>query len=137
MFFKTIIFCKINNILLTVVFKPAYINSLNLLWINVKSKKKTLSFRAPSNSGREGATVAVATNFYNDVYYNMNFPKRGLALIFNHEQFELPGIENRPESRIDRDALVLRLSALEFEVEVLDDKRVQEIEDKISEGKMY
>ncbi|XP_044736091.1 caspase-like [Chrysoperla carnea] len=89
--------------------------------------------KAPSYSGREAAKVAVATNFYNDVFYNMNFPKRGLALIFNHEQFEIPGLENRPESRIDRDALELRLRALEFEVEVLDDKRVEEIQDKISE----
>jgi len=55
-------------------------------------------------------------------YYNMNHPKRGRALIFNHENFE-PNLELKARSgtAIDRDILCIRLRELDFEVSYFDD----------------
>ncbi|XP_044735773.1 caspase-1-like [Chrysoperla carnea] len=79
-----------------------------------------------------GVLKAEATNFPNDIFYNMNFEKRGIALIFNHETFGVPADE-RPASRYDRDALACRLAELGFDVDVNDDYRVKDIQDKLGE----
>merc|ERR1711928_130357 len=61
-------------------------------------------------------------------YYNMNHPKRGRALIFNHENFE-PNLELKARSGTakDRDNLKERLEELDFEVSCHNDLTYSEL----------
>lgn len=49
-------------------------------------------------------------------YYNMNHPKRGLAIIFNHELFTVSHLKARAGTNVDCDNLINTLKNLHFEV---------------------
>lgn len=49
-------------------------------------------------------------------HYNMNHPKRGLALIFNHEFFTISHLKPRSGTNVDCENLIKTLKSLDFEV---------------------
>ncbi|XP_028932879.1 caspase-6 isoform X2 [Ornithorhynchus anatinus] len=67
--------------------------------------------------------------------YKMEYKRRGVALIFNHERFywqlKLP---DRHGTRADRENLIRRLSALGFEVKCFDDLKAEEVMLKIHQA---
>ncbi|XP_054997881.1 caspase-6-like [Sorex araneus] len=67
--------------------------------------------------------------------YKMNHKKRGLALIFNHEEFHgLLGLRRRGGTCIDRDNLYSRLVELGFEVKYYDNLKAKEVMCKMYEA---
>ncbi|GAA6078781.1 caspase-6-like isoform X1 [Tachysurus ichikawai] len=61
--------------------------------------------------------------------YEMNHKRRGLALIFNHEDFK--SLWERRGTKIDRDNLKQRFQALGFEVNIHDNKNKTEVLEEI------
>lgn len=59
--------------------------------------------------------------------YNMRHKRRGLALIFNHENFEVPSLKARAGTNVDCDNLTRCLKQLDFEVTVYKDCRLKEL----------
>ena len=60
--------------------------------------------------------------------YNMNHKRRGLAIIFNHKNFDPRlGLKTRNGTDADRDNLRLTLRQLDFEVKVFDDLPFREL----------
>ena len=54
--------------------------------------------------------------------YNMNHPRRGTAIIFNHMYFDQRlGLKQRNGTNVDRDSLKSVLKGLDFEVRVYND----------------
>ncbi|XP_041641829.1 caspase-6-like isoform X2 [Cheilinus undulatus] len=64
--------------------------------------------------------------------YKMDHKRRGLALIFNQENFE--SLESRPGTQADRDNLEKSLKDLNFEVKIYNDKKKSDVEEKIREA---
>lgn len=54
----------------------------------------------------------------NAIYYNMNHKNRGIALVFNHENFDIGGLSKRSGTNVDCECLVNRLEILGFNVQV-------------------
>lgn len=67
-----------------------------------------------------------------DDEYNMNHKYRGKAIIFNHKDFTVPGLNSRHGTDVDRDNLKTVLTQLDFDVEVYDDLPFKLLERKIS-----
>lgn len=67
--------------------------------------------------------------------YNMNHKKRGLALIFNHEFFDIPSLENRKGTNVDCEKLKKTFKSLDFEVSTYKDCKLREFLDHIDKGK--
>ncbi len=60
--------------------------------------------------------------------YNMNHKRRGVAIIFNHKNFDPRlGLKTRNGTDADRDNLRLTLRQLDFEVKVFDDLPFREL----------
>lgn len=60
--------------------------------------------------------------------YNMNHKRRGLALIFNHKNFETRlGLGTRNGTDVDRDNLKRVLTNLDFDVRVYEDLPFREL----------
>lgn len=66
--------------------------------------------------------------------YNMNHKKRGIALIFNHEHFDLYSLKTRAGTNVDAENLFQTLIGLNFEVRIRKDFRFADIYDEIREG---
>nr|AHY03304.1 caspase-1 [Dastarcus helophoroides] len=64
-------------------------------------------------------------------HYKMDHPKRGIALIFNHEKFETPHLRPRAGTAEDCKNLKECLKNLGFDVQVFQDLRRNEIEEHI------
>ncbi|XP_077999102.1 caspase-6-like [Glandiceps talaboti] len=70
-----------------------------------------------------------------DVQYKMDHPRRGLALIFNHEYFHWSvGMNRRAGTQIDADNLQERFGELGFDVSLNQDLGVIRIREKIIEA---
>ncbi|CAG0891170.1 unnamed protein product, partial [Darwinula stevensoni] len=68
----------------------------------------------------------------NDRHYNMDHPRRGKALVFNHEVFhEDTELSRRDGTNQDRERLVHALGNLGFEVIIFNDKTYQHIMEAI------
>ncbi|XP_054997875.1 caspase-6-like [Sorex araneus] len=66
--------------------------------------------------------------------YKMNHKRRGVALIFNHEEFHgLLGLPERRGTCRDRDNLCRRFQELGFEVKCYDDLKAEEVLSKMYE----
>lgn len=65
--------------------------------------------------------------------YNMNHLRRGVAIIFNHESFEIPSLKSRAGTNVDCDNLYQTLTNLHFEVNIFRDYRLKEITSKVEE----
>lgn len=66
--------------------------------------------------------------------YNMNHSKRGIALIFNHEVFEIPSLKPRAGTNVDCDNLCKALSQMHFDVKLYKDLRLRDMMQRIEEG---
>lgn len=66
--------------------------------------------------------------------YNMNHSKRGIALIFNHEIFEIPSLKPRAGTNVDCDNLCKALTQIHFDVKLYKDLRLRDIMQRIEEG---
>lgn len=65
--------------------------------------------------------------------YNMKHPKRGLAIIFNHEHFEVMSLKSRAGTNVDCENLRMTLERLHFDVMVLKDLRHTEIQHQVEQ----
>ncbi|EFA01345.2 Caspase-like Protein [Tribolium castaneum] len=70
-------------------------------------------------------------------HYNMNHKNRGLALIFNHEVFDIHNLKPRTGTDQDRKNLEDVLRKLGFEVIVFQDLRYHDIERQIKQAAKY
>lgn len=69
----------------------------------------------------------------NELEYNMNHPKTGYAIIFNHEEFAMEDTPPRLGSKMDASRLEKILVALGFCVQVCHDLDSDKIKTAISE----
>lgn len=60
-------------------------------------------------------------------YYNMKHKKRGLAIIFNHEQFDIHGLKDRTGTSVDCDNLGKTLKLMGFSVITLNNLKSEEV----------
>lgn len=67
-----------------------------------------------------------------EVYYKMNHQKRGLAYIFNHQNFEK--CDERHGTEQDANRLKITLEGLNFEVHVFTDLDKIEVMDEVNKG---
>lgn len=65
--------------------------------------------------------------------YNMRHNKRGMAIIFNHEHFDIPSLKSRTGTNVDCENLRHSLEYLQFDVIVYKDLRYADIHQKIEE----
>jgi len=66
--------------------------------------------------------------------YNMNHPRRGTAIIFNHMYFDQRlGLKQRNGTNVDRDSLRSVLKGLDFEVRVYNDLHFKQLERVLEE----
>ncbi|XP_037822475.1 caspase-1-like isoform X2 [Lucilia sericata] len=70
----------------------------------------------------------------NAMEYNMNHKKRGLAIIFNHEFFDIPSLENRKGTNIDCEKLKKTFKSLDFEVSIYKDCKLREVFEHIDKA---
>ena len=66
--------------------------------------------------------------------YNMNHRKRGIAIIFNHENFNIPQAEPRSGTNADSKKLKKTLKHLGFKVRVHKDLTTKDIFKKLENG---
>lgn len=71
-----------------------------------------------------------------EYYYNMNHKNRGLAVIFNHEQFD-DDIKPRNGTQADRERLCETFRALDFDVRAYDDLKQNEILEQLEKGILF
>lgn len=63
--------------------------------------------------------------------YNMTHLNRGIAIIFNHENFEVPSLKSRAGTNVDCENLYEALTQLDFDVKVFKDLRLYDIQVQI------
>lgn len=68
--------------------------------------------------------------------YNMKHGKRGMAIIFNHEHFEVMSLKARAGTNVDCENLRNTLDRLHFDVTVLKDLRFADIQHHIEQSKL-
>ncbi|GJQ67828.1 putative caspase, interleukin-1 beta converting enzyme (ICE) homologues [Trypoxylus dichotomus] len=78
--------------------------------------------------------VAYMSTQRNARYYKMDHKKRGLAIIFNHEFFEVPGLKQRMYTQVDCRNLKLQLERLHFDVVVYNNLDHEDMHGKIIEA---
>ncbi|XP_030369561.1 caspase [Scaptodrosophila lebanonensis] len=81
----------------------------------------------PSSSSVYQRYVARMVTERHAAEYNMRHKHRGMALIFNHEHFEVPTLKSRAGTNVDCENLVRVLKQLDFDVTVHKDCRFKEI----------
>lgn len=69
--------------------------------------------------------------------YNMRHNKRGMAIIFNHEHFDIPSLKSRTGTNVDCENLRHSLEYLQFDVIVYKDMRYADIHQKIEEREYF
>lgn len=67
--------------------------------------------------------------------YNMKHTRRGMAIIFNHEHFDIQSLKSRTGTNVDCENLKNTLERLSFDVTVHRDKRYNEIIDAVDRCK--
>lgn len=63
----------------------------------------------------------------NAPYYNMNHKQRGMAIIFNHEHFDIHSLKARTGTHVDSDNLAKVLKNLGFRVTVLNNLKAEDV----------
>ena len=71
------------------------------------------------------------------MYYNMNHSKRGIALIFNHELFNISHLKPRCGTNVDCDNLISTLKNLGFEVNDVHNATHEGIIKQLERGESY
>lgn len=80
-----------------------------------------------SSNSSQGARYARMPVERNAPYYNMKHKYRGIAILFNHEHFEIHSLKSRTGTNVDSDNLSKVLKALGFHVTVLNNLTSGEI----------
>lgn len=70
-------------------------------------------------------------------HYNMKHPRRGFAIIFNHEVFEYGSLKPRSGTMEDANRLVQCLKDLQFEVYLYQDLKKDDLENVIESGELF
>lgn len=70
----------------------------------------------------------------NEDLYKMNHPKRGMALIFNHQQFDSSALDERHGTEKDATTLTKVLKKHKFNVAIYNDLNYGAIYDVLVEG---
>lgn len=65
----------------------------------------------------------------------MNHPKRGLAIIFNHEYFTVSNLKDRNGTNVDCENLSITLKNLGFEVNEFHNSTLKDIMKNLDRGK--
>lgn len=68
-------------------------------------------------------------------HYKMDHQRRGIALVFNHEHFNLSNLKSRSGTHADCQSFVERLKELCFDVEVYNDLNFNDLRRVIETGK--
>lgn len=85
----------------------------------------------PNASNNHGARETKATRMPVERYaseYNMRHHKRGMAIIFNHEHFEIMSLKSRTGTNVDCENLKHTLESLHFDTVVYKDLRYNELQ---------
>ncbi|NXO08637.1 CASP6 protein, partial [Oriolus oriolus] len=95
----------------------------------------------PTTDGNENITEADAFDIRQSldpaVEYKMNHPRRGVALVFNHEHFYWQlMMPDRRGTMADRNNLKRSLTDLGFEVRLFDDLKAEDVLKKLYEASM-
>lgn len=77
-----------------------------------------------SGASRDVACMSVDRN---SAYYKMSHKRRGMAIIFNHEYFDIHSLKPRSGTNVDRDNLKYTMKDLGFEVSVYDNLKIKDI----------
>lgn len=77
-----------------------------------------------SSSARPVARMPVDRNA---AYYNMNHKSRGMAIIFNHEHFDIHSLKSRTGTSVDGDNLSKVLKGLGFRVSILNNLNAEDV----------
>jgi caspase-like apoptosis-related cysteine protease len=70
----------------------------------------------------------------NSAYYNMNHKRRGMAIIFNHEHFDVNSLKQRNGTNADCENLKHVLIDLGFEVTAHNNLRTKDITKIVKQG---
>lgn len=70
-----------------------------------------------------------------EMFYNMNHKKRGLAIIFNHEKFDVEKLRPRSGTDVDAKNLEASLNRLGFEVTVHHDLKTRHVLEEVHKSK--
>lgn len=65
------------------------------------------------------------------IYYNMNHKRRGIALIFNHEVFNIPSLKNRCGTKVDYERLKKTFKKLSFEIIAFHDLTTEQVSKEV------
>lgn len=87
-------------------------------------------------SNYDNKPVARMPVLRDEMFYNMNHKKRGLAVIFNHEHFDIDKLKTRTGTDVDARNLKATLMALGFEVAVHNDLKTRTLLDEVQKGKI-
>ncbi|KAM3963460.1 caspase-1 [Aphomia sociella] len=69
----------------------------------------------------------------NSPYYRMDHKRRGVAIIFNHEFFDIHSLKARTGTNVDSDNLARVLKGLGFRVTIFNNLRYHELNDRVQE----
>lgn len=85
-------------------------------------------------SNYDDKKIAKMPVFRDEMFYNMNHKRRGLALIFNHENFQIDKLRSRTGTEVDAKNLKTTLQNLGFEVIIHQDLTVRKVLDEVEKG---
>lgn len=87
-----------------------------------------------NNSGNKHAVSPVPREA---LFYKMDHKRRGIAVIFNHEHFDIPSLKERTGTVADCENLHKTLKILGFEVSVHYDLKIAEVENVVSKSMRF
>lgn len=99
---------------------------LNLSGTHLNAKKK-YAFYNECSGGQQHVNYAEMPVGRYATDYNMSHKNRGMAIIFNHEHFEVPSLKSRAGTNVDCENLHQSLTRLHFDVKVYKDLSIKEI----------
>lgn len=70
------------------------------------------------------------------MYYNMKHLRRGMAIVFNHENFTVSDLKSRAGTQTDCECFTERLKHLGFDVDVYNDLGYQDLVRVIEKGNL-
>lgn len=98
----------------------------------INSNEESDAFGTGGGYGNHKVTAKMTVERY-AVEYNMKHKNRGIAMIFNHENFDIPSLKSRAGTNVDCENLCQSLKLLDFEVIVHKDLKLKEIQYYIDE----
>lgn len=124
---------------------------LVLFWLHTKRTQNWMkTMRPPTTTITNTIDIRICSNNHSNLArvanmpveryaseYNMKHGKRGMAIIFNHEHFEVLSLKSRAGTNVDCENLKNTLDRLHFDVTVYKDYRFNEIQQKIEECKWW